>query len=157
MGTERAPGSRTGCYGDRQKSPPRGAMMNSFNTEAAQTAFGSRVTIIVPRDLGAALRWARGRLPAAGPESPSLTTRIRPDTSLRARDIARKNAAASGGGKRMHLVACDLVSGIGRRVPLVVANLPYIPTAQIEHLEPEVRIHEPRSALDGGPDGTGPN
>jgi release factor glutamine methyltransferase len=36
---------------------------------------------------------------------------------------------------------------------LVFSNPPYIPTAQIAALEPEVRDHEPRAALDGGPDG----
>jgi three-Cys-motif partner protein len=36
---------------------------------------------------------------------------------------------------------------------LVVANPPYVPTAQIESLAPEVRDYEPRLALDGGPDG----
>jgi release factor glutamine methyltransferase len=35
----------------------------------------------------------------------------------------------------------------------VVSNPPYIATAQIATLEPEVRVHEPRLALDGGPDG----
>jgi len=35
----------------------------------------------------------------------------------------------------------------------VVSNPPYIPTADIETLEPEVRAHEPRLALDGGADG----
>lgn len=36
---------------------------------------------------------------------------------------------------------------------LVVSNPPYIPTAGLEELEPVVRDHEPRLALDGGPDG----
>lgn len=36
---------------------------------------------------------------------------------------------------------------------VVVANLPYIPTADIAGLAPEVRDHEPRMALDGGADG----
>ena len=35
----------------------------------------------------------------------------------------------------------------------MVANPPYIPTGEIEALAPEVRDHEPRLALDGGPDG----
>ena len=38
----------------------------------------------------------------------------------------------------------------------MVANLPYIPDAEIERLEPEVRDHEPRDALAGGPDGLDP-
>jgi release factor glutamine methyltransferase len=36
---------------------------------------------------------------------------------------------------------------------LIVSNPPYIPTAEIETLEPELKDHEPRSALDGGADG----
>jgi release factor glutamine methyltransferase len=35
----------------------------------------------------------------------------------------------------------------------VVSNPPYIPTDDIDTLEPEVRVHEPRLALDGGIDG----
>jgi len=36
---------------------------------------------------------------------------------------------------------------------VVVSNPPYIASAVIEELEPEVRDHEPRLALDGGSDG----
>lgn len=36
---------------------------------------------------------------------------------------------------------------------VIVSNPPYIPTAEIDSLPPEVRDHDPRSALDGGPDG----
>jgi release factor glutamine methyltransferase len=36
---------------------------------------------------------------------------------------------------------------------LIVSNPPYIPSAEIETLEPEVRDHDPRLAFDGGPDG----
>jgi release factor glutamine methyltransferase len=39
------------------------------------------------------------------------------------------------------------------RVGLVVANVPYVPTAEIGFLPPEARAHEPLVALDGGPDG----
>ena len=41
----------------------------------------------------------------------------------------------------------------GERFDLVVSNPPYIPAADIESLQPEVRDYEPRSALDGGSDG----
>ena len=40
-----------------------------------------------------------------------------------------------------------------QRFDLIVSNPPYIPTAEIQTLEPEVRDYEPRLALDGGADG----
>jgi release factor glutamine methyltransferase len=39
------------------------------------------------------------------------------------------------------------------RVDVLVANVPYVPTAAIALMPPEARDHEPRTALDGGPDG----
>ncbi len=36
---------------------------------------------------------------------------------------------------------------------LILANPPYIPTKEVDELSPVVRLHEPRTALDGGPDG----
>jgi release factor glutamine methyltransferase len=39
------------------------------------------------------------------------------------------------------------------RVGIVAANVPYVPTGEIAFLPPEARAHEPRVALDGGPDG----
>ena len=41
----------------------------------------------------------------------------------------------------------------GRRFDLIVSNPPYIPTADIESLDQEVRDYDPRAALDGGSDG----
>lgn len=41
----------------------------------------------------------------------------------------------------------------GRRFDLIVSNPPYIPTAEIEFLDQEVRDYDPRTALDGGSDG----
>jgi release factor glutamine methyltransferase len=41
------------------------------------------------------------------------------------------------------------------RLELVVSNPPYIPTGEIQGLDPVVRLHEPRLALDGGADGLG--
>jgi len=40
-----------------------------------------------------------------------------------------------------------------RRVDVIAANLPYGRTADWERLPPEIRDHEPRGGLDGGPDG----
>ncbi len=39
------------------------------------------------------------------------------------------------------------------RIDVVVANVPYVPTAEIEHLPRDFRDNEPRVALDGGADG----
>jgi release factor glutamine methyltransferase len=39
------------------------------------------------------------------------------------------------------------------RVGILVANVPYVPTGEIDYLPPEARAHEPLVALDGGPDG----
>ena len=36
---------------------------------------------------------------------------------------------------------------------LILSNPPYIPSGEIADLAPEVRLYEPRAALDGGPDG----
>lgn len=44
----------------------------------------------------------------------------------------------------------------GESIDIVISNPPYIPAADIEELQPEVRDHEPRGALDGGEDGLNP-
>jgi release factor glutamine methyltransferase len=53
------------------------------------------------------------------------------------------------------LVLADLYPPDQMRYHLIVANPPYIPSADIDGLMPEVSGHEPRLALDGGPDGLG--
>ena len=76
------------------------------------------------------------------------------DVSEEALAIARDNAAQLGLERRTALLRSDWTAGVaGASFDLVVANPPYIPTADIETLEPEVRNHDPRLALDGGPDG----
>ena len=46
-----------------------------------------------------------------------------------------------------------LPASLRHGVDLVVANAPYVPTAEIATLPAEARVHEPRAAYDGGPDG----
>jgi release factor glutamine methyltransferase len=46
-----------------------------------------------------------------------------------------------------------LPAGLRGRVAVLAANVPYVPSGQIGFLPPEARAHEPRAALDGGPDG----
>jgi release factor glutamine methyltransferase len=79
------------------------------------------------------------------------------DSSPAALAVAADNVRAHGLGDRVHLVMGDLLAPLserGTRVDLVVANLPYLPSALISSLPDEVVAWEPRLALDGGPDGT---
>lgn len=76
------------------------------------------------------------------------------DVSEEALAVARENAANLGLAGRTALLRGDWTNGLGDdSFDLVVSNPPYIATDVIETLEPEVRDHEPRLALDGGPDG----
>jgi release factor glutamine methyltransferase len=52
------------------------------------------------------------------------------------------------------LVAADLLAAFrARAIDLIVANPPYVADAELGLLDPEIRVHEPRAALAGGPDG----
>ena len=76
------------------------------------------------------------------------------DVSLAAAVVARENARQLGLAGRVRVVAGDLADSLGRvRADLIVSNPPYLPSALVGGLEPEVRSHEPRVALDGGSDG----
>lgn len=76
------------------------------------------------------------------------------DVSEEALAVARDNAAQLGLAARAALMRGDWTAGLAdESFDLVVSNPPYIATEVIETLEPEVRVHEPRLALDGGPDG----
>ena len=76
------------------------------------------------------------------------------DVSEEALAVARENAANLGLDGRAALLRGDWTTGLGDdSFDLVVSNPPYIATPVIDTLEPEVRDHEPRLALDGGPDG----
>ncbi|KQV58851.1 MULTISPECIES: peptide chain release factor N(5)-glutamine methyltransferase [unclassified Caulobacter] len=76
------------------------------------------------------------------------------DASAEALAVARDNAASLDLNTRAAFLDGDWTAGLGDATfDLVVSNPPYIPTADIDTLEPEVRDHEPRLALDGGADG----
>jgi len=83
-----------------------------------------------------------------------LATGLGVDVSEEAIAVARDNAGSLGLENRAALLRSDWTAGLeADEFELVVSNPPYIPTAVIETLEPEVRDHEPRLALDGGADG----
>jgi release factor glutamine methyltransferase len=75
------------------------------------------------------------------------------DVSDAALDVARANARAIGLAARSRFVNSAWGDGLGERFDVVVSNPPYIPSAEIEKLSPDVAGFEPRLALDGGADG----
>ncbi len=80
------------------------------------------------------------------------------DRSPAALAVARRNATAHGLDRRVSLAASDWASAL-RPEPtfdLAVCNPPYVARGDLLSLEPEVRDHEPRLALDGGRDGLDP-
>jgi len=77
------------------------------------------------------------------------------DISPDALDVARRNAAKHGVAERMTFLQGDLFAALPpeSNFDLIVSNPPYIAQSEFASLAPDVRDHEPRLALDGGPDG----
>lgn len=78
------------------------------------------------------------------------------DCSTEALEVAKQNAAQNGVVERIEFLQGDgfaALQGDSRAFDLIISNPPYIPTAEIDALEPEVRDYDPRGALDGGING----
>lgn len=77
------------------------------------------------------------------------------DVSSAALDVARKNAARHEVSERIRFVKGDLFGALeaGEPFDIIASNPPYIRNEEIEALQDDVRVHEPRLALDGGADG----
>ena len=73
------------------------------------------------------------------------------DISADALELARQNAQLNEADVKF--VQSDLFAKIRDRYDIIVSNPPYIPTADLEGLQTEVKNFEPRLALDGGADG----
>lgn len=78
------------------------------------------------------------------------------DDAAPALEVARTNARRLGLERRVHFAAGDLLLPFAGPFDLILANLPYIPSAELPTLMPEVSQYEPRRALDGGSDGLEP-
>lgn len=129
--------------------------------------------VLVPRPesellIELALEWLRaGRSPGwcvdvgtgSGALAVTLAAEVVPgpvlavDRDVAALRVAADNAREHDVAARVQPVAANLLTGLRGPFSLVVANLPYIPTADIAGLMPEVAQHEPHLALDGGADG----
>ncbi len=78
------------------------------------------------------------------------------DLSLPALHVARENAKRNQVEEQLYFVQSDIYTGIpgaSEKFSLVVSNPPYVSHAEFNQLPREIRDYEPRSALDGGPDG----
>jgi release factor glutamine methyltransferase len=77
------------------------------------------------------------------------------DISPAALRVASRNAARHGVGDRIHFVAGDAFAALRptNSFSMIVSNPPYIAETELQHLQREVRDHEPRRALGGGADG----
>ena len=77
------------------------------------------------------------------------------DVSPDALDVARKNAKKHGLDSRLQFRQGDLFAALpgGSLFDAILCNPPYIAPGELATLAPDVREHEPRLALDGGPDG----
>ena len=83
-----------------------------------------------------------------------LWTGVGVDISPEALAVARENVALLKLEDRASLVHASWTEGQpDAAFDAVAANPPYIPSGDIAGLDPEVSVHEPRLALDGGPDG----
>lgn len=78
------------------------------------------------------------------------------DRSFGAAQTARGNAERFGLARRAAFAVGDWASALQAKFDAVVANPPYVETAEIPRLPPEVRDFDPALALDGGPDGLDP-
>lgn len=86
------------------------------------------------------------------------TSGIAVDISAESLKIARQNAEKLGLSERLKLLQADwfdtdFVRKINQKFEIIVSNPPYIPSAEITTLAPEVKNYDPLLALDGGADG----
>jgi release factor glutamine methyltransferase len=80
-------------------------------------------------------------------------TAVATDLSAKALQVAANNARALGVGERISFVQANWFNGVEEKFDLIVSNPPYIPLGDIDGLAMDVRAFDPRTALDGGPDG----
>src|ERR1019366_896253 len=75
------------------------------------------------------------------------------DISKEALEVARRNAIRHRCEDRIEFIAADLFPDGHSHFDLIVSNPPYVAEADLDILEPEIRLHEPRQALTAGDDG----
>jgi release factor glutamine methyltransferase len=71
------------------------------------------------------------------------------DRSRAALALARENLARNALADRVELLVGDLLDGVAGPFDLVVSNPPYVPAAEYDSLQPEIRLYEPYEAVVG--------
>jgi release factor glutamine methyltransferase len=117
--------------------------------EAALTAFADRPSPATVLDLGTGTGCL---LLACLSEFPGAFG-IGIAWSASAAALAARNAAELGMARQVAFICADWAAPLSSRFDLILSNPPYIATSDMVGLMPEVAHYEPRSALDGGPDG----
>ena len=82
-----------------------------------------------------------------------LSTGIGIDISKNAIEIAKKNAAKHNLSNRVKFFIKSCISVYGKKFDLIVSNPPYIEKKDIKNLSKDIKMYEPKLALDGGNDG----
>ena len=83
----------------------------------------------------------------------TASTGLGVDVSERACAVAARNVRRHGVGERAWIMCGDWAAALEATFDLVVANPPYVPSDDLAGLDPEITLHEPAVALDGGVDG----
>jgi release factor glutamine methyltransferase len=117
--------------------------------EAALAAFADRVAPASILDLGT----GTGCLLLAALSEFTAALGVGVDRSAGAAKLAAQNAKALAMARRARFVCGDWTDALAARFDLILCNPPYIRSAEIAGLMPEVARYEPAMALDGGPDG----
>lgn len=107
---------------------------------------GGKVSIV---DVGVGCGAIAVALATALPQAEVIAIDISPDALA----LARRNAERHGVPERIRFLEGDLLAPLEAPVDVIVANLPYVRTADFDSGPLEIREHEPRLGLDGGPDG----
>jgi release factor glutamine methyltransferase len=117
--------------------------------EAVLAHIGERGATLRLLDLGTGSGCLLLALLSELPAATGIGVDIAPEAAL----TARRNAVSLGLAGRAGFLAGAWSAAIAGKFDVIVANPPYIESGAIAGLAPEVAFHDPRRALDGGPDG----
>lgn len=120
--------------------------------EAALSSLKGRANPLVA-DIGAGSGCVAIAIVIELPDAVVYATEVSSDAAA----LARRNALKHQVEIRVAVLEGDLFGPISEdlrgKLDAVVSNPPYIPSAEMDFLQPEIANYEPRGALDGGPDG----